>query len=56
VSPYALNDFRYDASLKRSTDENVEKEVQRRLEDHCKEAKQRRQGYLSQSKKFADDD
>lgn len=54
MSPWTLRDFRYDSDLKIGTDKRVEEEVIRRLDQLCNESKRKRQSYLSQSKKYSE--
>ena len=40
--------------MKLQTDRRVEEEIIRRVEQHCNEAKRKRQAFLQQSKKYTD--
>ena len=51
VSMSTMRDFRYDERLKQQLDNKVEEDTLRTLERQCNAAKQKRQTYLSHSKR-----
>lgn len=51
-----MRDFRQDSNLKLKTDQRVEEELLSRLEQHCNEAKRKRQAFLSQSKRYGNNE
>lgn len=48
-----MRDFRFDNQLKVQLDQRVEQDTLRTLERQCNTAKQKRQSYLQQSKRYA---
>lgn len=56
MSPYTIRDFRYDNNAKVATDTRVEEEYLYRLDQHCNEAKRKRQAFISQSKRYSNDE